>query len=340
MSTQAIKGKTLQAMEVSEHEAVGSASLNELEHFGVKSPSDMAQMKIGKSTEKPLADAKELRLIVQRTWDKARHARADLYKQYLLNLTRGTIIGATPPVTVYVDQQGKINGGGVIQFPYTATAIAVDGETQLEARFRLREELPETGDTPFAVTLHHGTPEEHGIQILHDYNRYANPIPESKLGSKNSTGGMSVTIYGGIAQSKTLQVVDDLNRTGAAGTKKHTASFRQAMSYVASFGVGLDALKRNATSWFDAFNSPGAPPINGKASAYLAELFDMAAADKRISMAAPILWQVAGVLGAEGRTPSSLNWDEGFAAYIATAPKTLGKSKISDRLEALYAALK
>jgi hypothetical protein len=340
MSTQASKGKTLQAIEVSRHEAVGTASLNELEHFGIKSPSEMATMPVKKNTDKPDVSAKALRLAIQRTWDKTRHGRADLYKQYLLNLSKGTIMGAAPPVTVYVDKQGHLNGDGTIHFPYTSSAIAIDGETQLEARFRLRNEEPATGDVPFAITLHHGTPEEHGIQILHDYNCYAHPIPESKLGSKNSSGGMSQTIANGVGKANVIKDVNDLNQHGAAGTKKHVASYRQAMSFVAAFAVGKDALKRNATTWFAALNSPGAAAVDGGCPDRLAEMIDLAAGNMRVSLATPMIWQVAGVLSAEGRAPATLNWDAGFAAFDASAPKTRGKTKISDRLTAIYDALK
>jgi hypothetical protein len=334
-----LKGKIIQAIEVTPHEAQGVATLNELEHFGLKSPAEMAKTPIAQINDKPDFAAKTLRLTMQRAWDKARHARADLYKQYLLNLWKGTIFGAAPPITVYIDGQGKANGDGTIQFPYTSAAIAVDGETQLEARFRLRAEVPETGDRPFSITLHHGNPEEHGIQILHDYNRYAHPIPESKLGVRNSTGGMSQTIASGIAAAKSIKSIDAINKTGNTGTKKHVASYRQAMSFVAAFGVGQDALKRNATSWFDALNSPGSEPVNGGCDVKLGEMIDLATSDNRVSLAPPIIWQVAGVLGAEGRAPASLKWDAGFAAYANTAPKGLGKTKISTRLAAIYAAL-
>ena len=339
MSAPVNKGKSLQAIEVTPHEAVGTVSLNELEHFGVKSPAEMAKMSLAKA-DKDDIPFKELRITVQRTWDKTRMARADLYKQYQRHLQDGTIYGATPPVTIYVDQPGKSHADGTLVFSYTALAIAIDGETQLEARFRLRDDLPETGDNPFAVTIHHGIPEAHAIQILHDYNRYAHPIPESKLGPKNSTGGMSQTIADGVAQSLVLQTLEDLNRSGNTGTKKFKASYRQAMSFVTGYAVGSEALKRNATTWFDALNSPGAPPVNGSCAPDLGAMFDITATDPRVSLAAPIVWQVAGVLGSEGRKPQSLKWEDGFKTYEATAPKTLGKSRISDRLAAIYAAMK
>ena len=58
----------------------------------------------------------------------------------------------------------------------------------------MRDQHPETGDIPFPVMLHYGIDEKHAIQILHDYNRYAKPIPESKLGARNSSGGISSTV--------------------------------------------------------------------------------------------------------------------------------------------------
>lgn len=339
MLTNLTKGKTLTAVRVSDNEAAGTVTLNELEHFGVKSPYNMAKIPASR-IDADDQGAKELRLTVQRTWDRAREARADLYKQYLLNLYKKAIVGATPPVTLYVSHDGSDTGDGLIVFPYQASAIAIDGETQIEARYRLRAELPDTGDIPFAVVVHHGIDEQHAIQILHDYNRYAHPIPESKLGSRNSTGGLSQTIIDALSMTVSHLDLDKLNRQGNTGTKKYPASFKQAMTYVASTAVGKNALRKNAAFWFDELNQPGGLPINGSCPQHLANLLDFSVAEKTIGTSPAMLWQVAGVLGSEGINPIQLKWAEGRAAYAATGAKTAGKKKISERLQAVYDAMK
>jgi hypothetical protein len=334
-------GKTLPAMAVTDTLAVGMATLNQLEHFGIKSPWHMAKTAAGKldPTEHPF---KQLREVVQRTWDKPRSKRADLYSTYIDNVLQGSVLGGTPPVTLFVNKSGTQDGSD-ISFPYTSSAIAIDGETQLEARFRLRATQPDTGDIAFPVTIYHGVSEEQAMQILHDFNHFAKPISEGKLGVRNSAGGMSQTI------EEAVQMVPgtSLNKSGALGTKTLTAGFQQAMFFVAGFAVGLPALDKSASGWFGELNTPGVPPVNGKAPVMLGEMFDLALHDAARRTMPTYLWQVAGVLGHEGRSPKSLNWDAGMAAYKA-ASANVGpgtgrggnKGKTKDRLHAIYAALK
>jgi hypothetical protein len=321
-------------MGVNDIKATGTATLNELEHFGIKSPAYMA-----KTTEKQLERAdlpfKKLRRVVQRAWDKARHTRADLYKVYISRLNSGVIMGDTPPVTLYVPEMGTL-GDGIIEFPYNAPLIAIDGETQVEARFKLREDDPETGDIPFAITIHHGVSEEYAMKILHDYNHYVKPIPESKLGMKNVDGPMSIAIAEAVKGAGLDQ--EDINLSGI-GNKKKVAGFNQAMAFIAGYATGTEALKRSATSWFDALNTAGEQAINGQCVPSLTELFIVASDRKEVGMAQPLLWQVAGVLAWEGKAPSVVNWDAGLRAYATTTPKHAGRSKVSDRLAAIYKAM-
>jgi hypothetical protein len=329
------KGKTLSAIPVDDNKAVGTVSLNELEHFGIKSPAFMAKTS-EKQLEKQDLPFKKLRQIVQRVWDKSRHTRADLYKVYIGRLYDSTVLGDTPPITLYVPELGT-PGDQVIEFAYNAPVIAIDGETQLEARFRLRDENEETGDMPFAVTMHHGISEDHAMKILHDYNHYAKPIPESKLGTKNIDGPMSIAIHDAIKQAGMAQ--SDLNLTGSIANKKTIAAFNQAMAFIAGYAAGPMALKRTATSWYSGLNSAGNAAINGTCVPSLSDLFVTASKRKEIGSAQPMLWQVAGVLAGEGHKPSTVNWDAALQTYVATSPKQAGKSKVSDRLQAVYDAM-
>ena len=336
-----VSGKSLPAMAVNADTAVGMVTLNQLEHFGVKSPWYMAKTAKGKldKIEQPF---KELREVVQRTWDKQRSKRADLYSAYIEHVEAGTVAGATPPVTVYVDHAGT-EDDGTLSFPYTAAAIAIDGETQLEARFRLRDRKPETGDVPFAVTIYHDCPEIKAMQILHDFNRFAKPIPEAKLGMRNAASPVSQVIDAALAQAPDVT----LNVGSSVGTKKHAAGYQQAMAFVAGYVVGKPALDKPASGWFDALSTPGNPPINGQCQSSLTEMLLMAKTNPQMRSCSIYFWQVAGVLAHEGRAPATLNWNAAFAAAKAVSPnvgpgvgKGGSKGVTKDRLAAIYNGFK
>jgi len=332
------KGKSLTAIPVDENKAVGSVTLNELEYFGVKSPLFMAKTGEKKFEERDIP-FKHLRQIVQRLWDKQRVTRAGLYKTYIGRLMDGTVMGDTPPVTLFIPDLGEVDENArEIEFSYTSPAIAIDGETQLQARFDLRSERPETGDVPFAITIHHGISEDHAMKVLHDFNHYAKPISEAKLGVKNIDGPMSVAI--GEALKNAGVAEGEFNSAGQVANKKTVAAFGQSMAFIAGYAAGHDALKKSATTWYDVLNTAGTNAINGHCVPMLSSLYTLASAQKAVGGAQPLIWQAAGVLAAEGVNPASMHWDAAFQAYADTAPKKAGKQSVSLRLPALYAALK
>jgi hypothetical protein len=344
MTKKAITGYPFAGILIDDARAALQVSLNQLEAVGLKSPHTMAKTPLSK-TERSDLHAKELREVVQRAWDKARSLRADLYCEYLLNIQLGKIKGSAPPPAIYTPDIAKENGD-TIELPFRSRLIAIDGETQLEARYRLREQLPETGETFFPAILHFGIDENHAIQILHDYNRYAKPIPESKLGARNSSGGLSATIIAALG----LVGLDDesLNKAGTGGTAKQVAGFAQAMHFVAAYSLGAKGLIANAAHYFDVLNRPGHPPINDGCTAALAAMFDLSAVKLKGDLCltfrkgAMAFWQAAGVLAAEGADVTTLNWQGAFDADKAAAPSGRGGARLSraDRQRLIYNALK
>jgi len=344
MLNRTITGYPFAGLVVDPERAAVQVTLNQLEAAGLRSPHMMAKTPLSR-TDKTDVPAKQLRMIVQRTWDKARSLRADLYSEYLHNLVRGKIKGSAPPPAIYTPGVVSETDNGVV-LPFRSLLIAVDGDTQLEARFRLRERAPETGDLPFPAIVHFGVEESTAIQILHDYNRFAKPIPESKLGAHNSSGGLSITVLEALDLAGLTD--KDLNKSGSAGTAKQVAGFAQAMHFVAGYSLGAKGLKVNAAQYFDALNRPGHPPINGGCTAALAEMFKLAGSipDDGLRqafrrMAAPF-WQAAGVLAAEGAEMGALDWQAGFDADKALGTTGRGGPRPSraTRQTAIYNALK
>jgi hypothetical protein len=344
MSKKAINGYQFAGVVITENSVAVQVTLNQLEAAGLKSPYAMARTSL-KQTDSSDRRAKELRSVVQRAWDKQRSVRADLYNQYLWHMASGVIKGSAPPPAIY-SPDSVTEDDETIVLPFRSTLIAIDGETQLEARFRMREEHSETGDLPFPAILHHGIEESHAIQILHDYNRYAKPIPESKLGARNSSGGISATVLEAVEIAGLTD--DDLNKSGALGTAKQVAGFSQAMHFVAGYSLGSRGLSVNGTAYFDQLNRPGAPPINSSCPNALASMLHLGAsiADKAEQiafrkMAAPF-WQVAGVLASEGGDPATFNWTAAYAAdkALGTAGRGGPRPSRTTRQRAIYTALK
>lgn len=336
-----IAGHPFVDMVFEEHKAAIQVTLNQLEAVGLKSPYAMARTTMAKTDQADIK-GKELRETLQRTWDKGRSTRADLYAEYLRNIHVGKINGSAPPPTLYTPTMVTETDDGEINLPFQSGLIAIDGETQLEARFRLRSEMVETGDAPFAAILHFGIEPDFAMQILHDYNRYAKPIPESKLGARNASGGLSATVNEALEIAGYRQ--EDLNVRGATGNKDTIAGFIQAMHFVAGCALGpVKGIKLNAASYFDELNRPGAPPINGACPQELASMLKMAATAEGMpfrKLAAPG-WQVAGVTAAEGRKIETLNWPKAFEVDKATARHGRGGSTGArvERRERFYAAL-
>jgi hypothetical protein len=344
MGKKAITGYPFAGVMIDGDRAALQVTLNQLEAAGLKSPHLMAKTSLT-ATEHSDRRAKELRMVVQRAWDKSRSQRADLYCEYLRNIETGKIKGSAPPPAIFTPDS-VTDGDDAIVLPFRSILIALDGETQLEARFRLREELQETGDRFFPVVLHFGIEESHAIQILHDYNRYAKPIPESKLGARNSSGGLSATVVEALGIAGLSDI--DLNKAGSVGTSKQIAGFSQAMHFVAAYSLGAKGLNVNAAQYFDVLNRPGHPPINSGCPTALASMFDLAATkldnDLRLAfrkMATPF-WQAAGVLAAEGVDLTTLDWQGALDADKAHAPTGRGGPRPSraSRQQAIYDALK
>ena len=344
MSKRPINGYQFAGTVIDQDRAAIQVTLNQLEAAGLKSPYHMAKTSL-KQTDKTDRQAKELRTVVQRAWDKPRSLRADLYNEYLWNMASGVIKGSAPPPAIY-SPDPVTEDDGMIVLPFRSMLIGIDGETQLEARFRMRDQHPETGDIPFPVMLHYGIDEKHAIQILHDYNRYAKPIPESKLGARNSSGGISSTVL----EALELAGLEDdvLNKSGALGTVKQIAGFSQAMHFVAGFSLGAKGLAVNGAQYFDELNRPGAPTINSSCPSSLAAMLQLGTTikDKAEQTAfrkmAVSFWQVGGVLAAEGRDPAKLDWSAARAADKALGTSGRGGPRPSraTRQTAIYQALK
>ena len=193
-------GKVLTGVPVTEHSFIGVASLDELEANGLRRPALIEDAKVKElKGDAILASVHALRDEVQRRFDKARRTRAKTYEGYIEGLVNKDRVGATPPITIYSPDQGEF-ADGELHLPYRTPLVVLDGETQTEARFQLRDRRQETGCEPVHFVLYHGISAAHAGTIMHDFNRYAHPIAEAGVAALNANGVLTTIIQDAIKE--------------------------------------------------------------------------------------------------------------------------------------------
>lgn len=127
----------------------------------------------------------ELRSQVQRLFDGEKKRNVPRYAEYIVLIYRGQSKGMTPPITLYSPTQLKVeaegHGLGYIQLGWNTVIIAIDGDTQLAARFEASSIEPQTNGQLIAVDITHGLPIDWAQQAFHDMNLLA-VRPNAALG--------------------------------------------------------------------------------------------------------------------------------------------------------------
>ena len=329
-------GFTLRGLSVAEHKFQAVSTLDEIEAFGLKRPTDLVALTKRDGDKKQL-EMKGIREAVQRTFQGPRKKRAEIYSAYIESIECEQQVGGTPAITLWLKEPGEVAADGLV-IPYKSVLIAVDGETQTEARFLLAERRPETRSNPIAITLYHGVSEAFGQQILHDYNRYGKSISESQLGAFNSTGPLSTAINQALADAGVDQTL--VNRNGPKPTKKHLFSHNQMMHAVVGLAMQSQALTSNGARWFDELNAAAsARNLNGPVVSGLATMLKGARESTDARNAHGIVWQCAGVKAKAGN--GSIKWSDGLRVYAETRSGGRGGVRIpvAERLSAIYNAL-
>jgi hypothetical protein len=310
-------GMPIKGIHVSEQKFQGVSTLDQLEAFGLQRPSRLTKARVKERDQQPMLDRQcNVRDSVQRRFDKDRIHRAEVYARYIESVEHLGKIGGTPAITMYL-QKAKDSPPDAIVVPYGAVLVAIDGETQTEARFILRDdenyERRESGEVNIAVTIYHDVPEEFAQQILHDYNHYASPMNEKQLAGLNAEGPLTkaaISVF-----DKADIDLDTVKRFGAIPGKKHTLSQLQVMFAIIGHTMKESALTKDGSSWLKVMNdATSATQINGSTVEIIGKLTASAARSDAARKASLPVWQVAGVLASQGRNPSKLNWSAGVAS--------------------------
>lgn len=115
----------------------------------------------------------ELRTKVQRLFEGAKKTNLPKYAQYIVMVFRKSN-GLTPPITLYspepLEVEATAQGLGYLRMPWTVIVIAIDGDTQLGARFEASSIEPDTLKQMVPIDVNHGRPIEWAQQAFYDMN--------------------------------------------------------------------------------------------------------------------------------------------------------------------------
>jgi DGQHR domain-containing protein len=122
-----------------------------------------------------LASVREVRSEVQRVFDGAKKRNVPDYAAYIENVHHGEP-GLTPAILLWSKDplvaEEMEHGTALLQIPYEALIIAIDGETQLAARFEAAKREPATKGDRVAVIFCHGRDASWARQAFHDVNTF------------------------------------------------------------------------------------------------------------------------------------------------------------------------
>src|SRR5215510_10403251 len=139
-------GKALPGIRIAENLCSIVTTLNQLEDYGLSRPTTNAFAKAKDLQGNDLFQrAHSLREIVQRRFDKSRQERARDYALYIEQIISGQRLGGVPPITLFCSEPCQyVEETNTLFLPYRSVLVNIDGETQTEARFILRGQLPES----------------------------------------------------------------------------------------------------------------------------------------------------------------------------------------------------
>jgi hypothetical protein len=322
-------GKLLQGMAVGLNKFQAVTTLNQIEDYGLLRPTSIDKASRAHSSQE--REAHELHATTNRQFTKARLENAHDYSGYIESVEVHGRPGGTPAITLYHPEQLAVIEDGVV-IPYNAKLVAIDGETQTEARYELRERLPETGNNPVAITLYHGISAETAQQILHDYNIKGLRWTETKLGSFNNTGALSVAVEEALTMAELTN--DQVNYRSAKATKKTVVSQLQALTLAAGYqlnGAGTRSFVSGAQ--LNRLNQESAVSVPPSCVQQLAHILRAAEADRSYGLAPLAVWQIAGVLLSKNVPQSQLRWRRAIETYNANRKAGLRKGELLGKVE-------
>jgi DGQHR domain-containing protein len=165
-------GHLIAGIKINDHQFLGRLKAPQLFQIAPDPRDSENRRKVEAS--KDLQDLQEVREEVQRLFAGQKAKNVEPYADYIVNVYKGDVDGITPPIILYSEQKLAVSenepGGDLIQIPYDKRLVAIDGETQLAARFEAANRVPGTKDEFVAVYICHGRDKQWARQCFHDLN--------------------------------------------------------------------------------------------------------------------------------------------------------------------------
>src|SRR5260370_17353001 len=131
-----------------------------------------------------LENVRRIRMEVQRLFEGAKEKTVEPYAQYIVNVNGGAD-GMAPTIILFTEKELNVcddpAGPGSIQIPWDIQLVAIDGETQLAARFEAQNIMEETKNDFVPIVICHGRTIQWARQVFHDLNLLA-VKPNAALG--------------------------------------------------------------------------------------------------------------------------------------------------------------
>jgi DNA sulfur modification protein DndB len=165
-------GHLIAGVSINEHQFLGRLKAPQLFQIAPDPRDSENRKKV--EANKDLQDLQEIREEVQRLFAGQKAKNVTPYADYIVDVHAGQVDGITPPIILYseqklaegIDESGK----EFIQVPYDKRLVAIDGETQLAARFEAANRDPDTKGEFVAVYICHGKDMQWARQCFHDLN--------------------------------------------------------------------------------------------------------------------------------------------------------------------------
>ena len=138
-----------------------------------------------------------LHQMVQRALTGKKAENAAPFARYIEEIVSGQRPGILPPIHLWTDQQLEIGNDGQQQkiiLPFGLRLLAIDGETQLTAHYRVfstsdKQFREQHAKLPLDIIIHHGLQESVARQYFHDLNLLA-VRPNVSVGVSMNAGDM------------------------------------------------------------------------------------------------------------------------------------------------------
>lgn len=324
---------TIQGVPVNSTKFIGVTDLKTLASAGVSRPSSKIGELVG--ADRAFTNCYDLRKDIQRSFNKARRDNAQSYARYIRGLETKGAAGGCPPINLYCPTTCNIENG-VLEIPFRASIVAIDGETQLEARFILLDEgVEHAADWKIPVVMWHGCGDDIARQYLVDTNLYANPINSVTAMGLDRTGRLTAAVKSSLQKCGFGD--GQVNQSSDLPGKRKSVSLRQVTAAAVGFILGQNISDKSYLSVVDELNS--AVPISDKyefdletASDAVASILMAASRQNALHTTKPTVFQAAGIKAHFGVPATELNFLEG-------AEKTPSKGGQGKKMAAALAAL-